>query len=285
MYKHKYLAMNPVPPMLPSSVVPFRRRKKPTIPSRRPPKKLIDTAISGTVGAVAGAVSAIVGGNHSTVAIVSAGVTAGCAAVTSTDNTLTIHDVDSNTHIENLEKNNAELITRIEDLEEKNRELTKEKESLKCDISYQSRRLKEKDQTIKDYERSRIRFKFPKTSIPGEDHVLSYNSKPYKTIVPLDVSYDSLYTLEVTYSPLKSFEFDDEHEKVIIVNELYHRDYTFYILIEYNENKNSFYTRFKEIEQDIFGIANIINTIDRVLHYLDNYYCNLNRKKEKLIFT
>ena len=50
--------MNPVPPMLPSSVVPLKTKKPTTL--LKITKKLIDTAISGTAGAVAGAVSAIV---------------------------------------------------------------------------------------------------------------------------------------------------------------------------------------------------------------------------------
>ena len=43
---------------------------------------------------------------------------------------LTIQDVDSTTHIEDLEKH-VELITRIKRFRRKNRELTKEKESFK----------------------------------------------------------------------------------------------------------------------------------------------------------
>lgn len=181
-----------------------------------------------------------------------------------------------------LSKENAELSEKIKVLKEQLQVLNKEKEDTDCKIIHKSRRLEEQEKLINQYRTSRCTFKFTKSSKPGESYIHSYNGKLFKTRVPSDVNYDSWYTQELPYSPLPSLQINIKSEKVIIVHDLHYKDHTFLLTKRENEDNEHFNKRFKQTEKVIYGIANIIERIEKVLRELDSHYSRVNRLKGEI---
>ena len=181
-----------------------------------------------------------------------------------------------------LSKKNTELSEKIKVLEEELKVLKEEKEDFDYKIKHKSRRIEEQNRQINEYRTSRCTFKFPESSKSHDEYVSSYNGKVFKTRVPVDVNYDSWYTLELPYSPLPSLQINNRREKVIIVHDLHYRDRTFHLTKRDNENDDDFKERFKQTEKVIFGIANIIERVDRIIRRLDSHHSYINRLKGEI---